>query len=90
MFLSIKKTFDKYPHLYESKIIPAMGYGKKQIRDLAKTINIAKADLVVSGTPIDLARVFRDHHIHINKPIVRVRYDLDVSPNLFKRVLRKI
>jgi predicted GTPase len=64
---SIKATFDKFPHL--EKILPAMGYGEKQVKDLETTINKVDCDLVISGTPIDISRV-----LQANKPIVRVRY----------------
>ncbi len=64
---SIVETFKKYTHL--SKVLPAMGYGKEQIKELEETINRCDADIVVSGTPIDLNRI-----INVNKPIVRVRY----------------
>ncbi|MFQ5833638.1 MAG: cyclic 2,3-diphosphoglycerate synthase [Candidatus Thorarchaeota archaeon] len=66
---SIKKTFDKYMHLED--VLPAMGYGKKQMKELEDTINKADVDAVVIGTPIDLAGL-----IKINKPSVRIRYDL--------------
>jgi predicted GTPase len=74
---SIKKTFLKYSHL--DKVLPAMGYGHKQVRELAATINKIDCDLVVSGTPIDLNRVLTS-----NKKILRVRYELQEigSPNL--------
>jgi predicted GTPase len=48
-----------------------MGYGDEQVRDLEKTINGSDVDLVVSATPIDLTRIIR-----INKPVQRVRYEL--------------
>jgi predicted GTPase len=64
---SILDTFEKYTHL--TNVLPAMGYGKKQIRELEQTINATPCDVVVSGTPIDLTRVLRT-----NKPIVRIRY----------------
>ncbi|MEM3396257.1 MAG: cyclic 2,3-diphosphoglycerate synthase [Thermoplasmata archaeon] len=74
---SIKKTFKKYPHL--KNLLPAMGYGKTQIQELQETINKIPCDLVVSGTPINLERVMK-----VNKPIIRVRYELDEigRPNL--------
>lgn len=80
---SIKDTFQKYSHL--DKVLPAMGYGKKQIDELAQTIDQADCDLVVSGTPIDLGRL-----IKTNKRILRVTYALEEigSPNL-KDVLEK-
>jgi predicted GTPase len=64
---SIVDTFGKYNHL--TKVLPAMGYGKKQISELAQTINNTNCDIVVSGTPIDLNRVLKS-----DKPIVRVKY----------------
>lgn len=64
---SIAKTFAKYTHL--QNVLPAMGYGKKQIKELETTINNAPVDLVVSGTPIDLNRILKP-----NKPLLRVRY----------------
>ena len=67
---SIVDTYKKYSHLHV--ILPAMGYGEKQMKELEETINNADADVVVSGTPIDLNRV-----VKVNKPIVRVRYELD-------------
>ena len=66
---SITDTFNKYTHL--SKVLPAMGYGKKQIKELEQTINNTDCDLVVSGTPIDITRV-----LTADKPIVRVRYSV--------------
>ena len=80
---SIKETFQKFSHL--DKVLPAMGYGKKQTAELAQTIDKANCDLVVSGTPIDLGRL-----IKTNKRILRVSYDLEEigSPDL-KEVLRE-
>jgi len=79
---SIKKTFEKYNHL--DKVLPAMGYGEKQMKELAATINKIDCDLVISATPIDLNRV-----IKVNKPLLRVRYELQEigTPNL-KTVLK--
>ncbi len=64
---SLKQTFKKYPGI--GRILPAMGYGKAQIKDLEATINAADCDSVLVGTPIDLARL-----IKVNKPAVRVKY----------------
>ena len=66
---SIAETFKKYPDTGE--ILPAMGYGEAQTRDLEETINAIDVDLVIIGTPIDLSRVLK-----INKPTQRVRYEL--------------
>ncbi|HHY04707.1 MAG TPA: GTPase, partial [Thermoanaerobacterales bacterium] len=52
---SIKDTYQKYKHL--SLILPAMGYGQKQMKELEETINRCECDLVISGTPIDITRV---------------------------------
>ena len=80
---SIKKTFEKYNHLAD--VLPAMGYGEKQTRELAQTIEAIDCDLVVSATPIDITRV-----IKVSKPILRVGYELEEigSPTL-KDVLKK-
>jgi predicted GTPase len=64
---SITDTFEKYPHLIN--VLPAMGYGKKQIKELEQTINNIDCDVVISGTPIDLTRILKT-----NKPVVRIRY----------------
>ena len=66
---SIVDTYKKYPEI--GVLLPAMGYGDKQMRDLEKTIDNADVDIVVSGTPIDLTRV-----VKVNKPMQRVRYEL--------------
>ncbi len=66
---SIAATYKKYPKT--GPILPAMGYGDHQVRDLEATINRADVDLVLIGTPIDLSRVMR-----IDKPCQRVRYEL--------------
>lgn len=66
---SIKTTYEKYPKT--GNVLPAMGYGEAQTRDLEKTINAMDVDLVIIGTPIDLNRV-----VKINKPSQRVRYEL--------------
>ena len=65
----IAHTFDVYPDI--GTVLPAMGYGEQQIADLETTINAVDCDLVLIGTPIDLARL-----IDINKPSQRVTYDL--------------
>ncbi|MCS6908681.1 MAG: cyclic 2,3-diphosphoglycerate synthase [Anaerolineales bacterium] len=66
---SIKATFERYPTT--GAVLPAMGYGGEQIRELEETIRRAEVDLVLVGTPIDLSRVIR-----IEKPFQRVRYEL--------------
>ncbi len=66
---SIRETYAKYPTT--GAVLPAMGYGKEQMRELEETINRAEADLVIVGTPIDLGRLLK-----LNKPYQRVRYEL--------------
>jgi predicted GTPase len=73
----LQETFEIYPDI--GTILPAMGYGEEQLRDLEATINATDCDAVVVGTPIDLARV-----VNIEKPHTRVFYDLQEigEPNL--------
>lgn len=66
---SIEATYKKYPST--GAILPAMGYGDEMVRDLEKTINNSDVDMVISATPIDLTRI-----IQVNKPMQRVRYEL--------------
>src|SRR5699024_9687784 len=78
---SLKTTFETYPHL--ENVLPAMGYGEEQLKDLEATINQVDCDVVIIGTPMDLSRI-----ININKPKTRIQYELDevTEPNL-KEVL---
>jgi predicted GTPase len=73
----LKDTFKTYPNI--GVLLPAMGYGKQQLKDLEATINRTDCDSVVIGTPIDLSRI-----IKINKPFTRVYYNLQEigRPNL--------
>ncbi len=66
---TILAALDKYPHIGD--LIPALGYGKKQVADLEKTINACDVDMVVSATPIDITRV-----VKLKKPCLRVGYEL--------------
>jgi predicted GTPase len=80
---SIKATYEKYPNT--GTILPAMGYGEEMMHDLEETINKADVDMVVSGTPIDLTRI-----IKINKPIQRVRYELqEIGEPTLESILMK-
>jgi len=65
---SLKETFAAYPKI--GRLLPAMGYSSRQVRDLEATINAADCDLVLAATPIDLSRLVR-----IEKPVVRIRYE---------------
>src|ERR1044071_3031381 len=66
---SIKETFAKYPHV--TQLLPAMGYGRKQMEELRETIARSDADLVLIGTPIDLRRV-----IELDTPALQATYSL--------------
>jgi len=65
----LKETYEIYPNI--GSILPAMGYGAQQLKDLEATINKTDCDTVIIGTPIDLNRI-----INIKKPNTRVYYDL--------------
>ena len=73
----LSETFEIYPNI--GTLLPAMGYGEQQLKDLEETINNTECDSVVVGTPIDLNRI-----INIQKPNTRVYYDLQEigNPNL--------
>jgi len=80
---SIKAAFAKYTHL--ENVLPAMGYGDKQVRELAETIEKVDCDLVVSATPIDLNRLIKP-----GKPMLPVGYELaEVGSPTLEDVLRK-
>jgi predicted GTPase len=66
---TIAYTFEKYPGI--GTLLPAMGYGDKQVKDLEETIRNTECDAVVIATPIDLTRI-----IKIEKPYARVGYEL--------------
>jgi predicted GTPase len=67
---SIRDTFTAYPGI--GPLLPAMGYGDQQIRDLEATIEATPAEVVLVATPVDLRRIVR-----IRKPALRVRYELE-------------
>ncbi|MEK9144857.1 MAG: GTPase, partial [Elusimicrobiota bacterium] len=79
---SIRKVFETYRHVKD--VLPAMGYGDKQMAELARTINATPCDLVLIGTPIDLSRL-----IKINKPSVRVTYELKERGEALYEMVRK-
>lgn len=66
---SIRETFEAYPHI--GTLLPAIGYGERQIRDLEETVRRVPCDLVVIATPVDLRRI-----VHIGQPTCRVAYEL--------------
>ncbi len=80
---TIAETYEKYPNT--GPILPAMGYGDAMISDLEKTINQADVEMVISATPIDLTRI-----IKVNKPMQRVRYELqEIGQPTLKELLEK-
>ncbi len=80
---SIAATYAKYPKT--GPILPAMGYGEAQMRDLEATIAASDVDLVIVGTPIDLTRV-----IKLDKPFQRVRYELqEIGQPTLEDILQK-
>jgi predicted GTPase len=80
---TITKTFEKYPEI--GTLLPAMGYGDLQKKDLEETINKVDCDVVISATPIDLGRI-----VKVNKPMVTVGYELEeISTPTLKDLLKK-
>ena len=81
---SIRNVYAQFPQI--GRLLPAMGYGEEQVRELEATINAADCDAVVVGTPINLTRVLR-----LNKPAVRVQYRLqEIGETTLESVLKKI
>lgn len=81
---SLVTIFEKYPEI--GSLLPAMGYGPRQIKDLQATINACDCDTVIVGTPIDLRRVMRLKH-----PCVRVRYELqEIGSPTLEEILRGV
>lgn len=81
---TIRETYDKYPNA--GQVLPAMGYGDQQVRDLEATINATPADVVVEGTPIDLSRI-----VKVNKPIANVKYELEeVDPGVIEEMVAAV
>ncbi len=79
---SITETYEKYPNI--GVLLPAMGYGEQQMKDLETTIANTDCEAVVIGTPIDLSRI-----IKIDKPKTRVKYDLqEIGANTVESVLK--
>jgi predicted GTPase len=81
---SIAEVFARYPHI--GPLVPAMGYGQRQVDELERTIDATPAELVVVATPIDLRRILK-----LSKPAVRVRYDLEERGDLtLTQVLKEV
>jgi len=80
---TITETYEKYPEI--GSLLPAMGYGDQQIKDLETTINQTECDVVIIGTPIDLRKL-----VNINKTAVRVTYELqEIGKPDLKETLQK-
>ncbi|HSQ34392.1 MAG TPA: cyclic 2,3-diphosphoglycerate synthase [Candidatus Binatia bacterium] len=80
---TIAETFKKYPDI--GILLPAMGYGAKQMKDLEATINKVDCDLIIIATPIDLGRI-----IKFKKPTIRVGYELqEIGQPTLEEILKK-
>jgi len=79
----IAETFEKYPDIGD--LLPAMGYGDQQIKDLEETVNAVDCDLVLVATPIDLTRL-----IEIEKPSMRIGYSLKPVDGALAEAVRKV
>ncbi len=82
---SIKEAFEKYPQI--GSILPALGYGEGQLKELEEIVNSSDAELVVVATPVNLGRI-----INMNKPYVRVTYELQEigKPNLYEIIKERL
>ena len=78
----IADTFERYPDV--GALLPAMGYGEAQIRDLEETVNAVDCDLVLVGTPIDLTRLIR-----IDRPHMRIGYRLTAQDGVLADAVRQ-
>jgi predicted GTPase len=67
---SLAKVYEQFPHL--RKVLPAMGYGAAQVKELEETIRASGAELVLDGSPVDLQRL-----VHVPQPILNVAYAYD-------------
>ena len=80
---TIAETFKKYPDI--GTLLPAMGYGAQQMKDLEATINKVDCDLIIIATPIDLGRI-----VKFKKPTVRVGYELqEIGQPSLEDILKK-
>jgi predicted GTPase len=79
----IADTFEKYPSI--GPLLPAMGYGDAQIRDLEATVNAVDCDLVIVATPIDLTKLLR-----IDKPHMHIAYRLSASDGELTAAVSKL
>ncbi len=81
---SIAETYARHPNA--RGVLPAMGYGDRQVRELEATIEAVDCDAVVAGTPIDLTRV-----LSVSRPLTRARYDLrERTPGQLEAAVRRV
>ena len=80
---SIKAAFEKYKQL--DKALPALGYFEEQLKELEEVINNTPCDVVLAGTPINLARL-----IKVNKPVVRVKYEFEDPGDTLKNLIMNL
>jgi predicted GTPase len=80
---SIKDIFAKYEHI--GSVLPALGYYGKQVDELAETINKSKAEIVISGTPVDITRVLK-----VKIPILHIRYAMKVRGGSLEKAIEKV
>ena len=80
---SIHAVYQRYPHL--KRVLPAMGYSAAQVKELERTINKARCDAVVDGSPVDLSRL-----LSVNKPVVSVTYELDPVGNGLAKAVKHV
>jgi predicted GTPase len=79
----IAETFEQYPDI--GPLLPAMGYGETQIRDLEKTVNAVDCDLVIVATPIDLTRL-----LTIERPHMHIGYRLEAADGAITEAIRSV
>lgn len=79
---SLREIYAKYPWL--DRVVPSLGYGEHQMRDLEETLNLIDADAIVLGTPADLSRVLK-----LNKPVVRVTFELRERSGRLREIIEK-
>ncbi len=77
---SIKQAYEQYEHL--EHVVPSLGYYGKQIEELAETINNSGAEIVVSGTPVDLSRILK-----VKIPILQVNYEITETVGSLEKVM---
>jgi predicted GTPase len=80
---SIKKVYEKFDHL--EKVVPAMGYYGEQVKDLAQTINNSEAEVVVSGTPVDLTKILK-----VDIPLLHINYTVQERQGSLEKLIDRL